>query len=488
MSSSKRPAGGAAEGGSRKKGRRAGRAGGAGGGGGGSGGGGGGTGKAKVIAVYNYKGGCGKTTSCINLASVLCRDLGKNVLLVDCDPQCNLTSFLYPDPDGRVIPDLDEETENEIDEAAGEDSQPWSASAGVLPEVQSTRLHPTATEAVDPEMIKEGRETHRPHIYNFLKKLMAKGEVSEDLSKQNLDKLQRPDVFSKDSDSTKVFLIPGHPSIIRCETLLHEARASCELPVARYALRYLIDRAVEYHGIDYVLVDFGPSASPLNINWIASCDLILPPTFADYFNCSSLHGLLTSVLPNVVDYHKKRVRSQDDEMEDAARNCEVLDQDKSADMREKFKFKKPPKLLCSIVTNYKTKTPKKKKDAEAGDPDPQPQVVIASCKWVHSMRNIYADREILPEVKNMYLPSAKGTNKETMVVCLAGTFNQLQQLSHEKGVPVTQMDCERLKDMKQDDPNLAYLSDIKKNGAQAEKVREAFISLAKYIEAVDLDA
>jgi Mrp family chromosome partitioning ATPase len=54
--------------------------------------------KGKVIAVYNYKGGCGKTTTCINTASVMTHKLKKRVLLVDCDPQCNLTSFLYPEP------------------------------------------------------------------------------------------------------------------------------------------------------------------------------------------------------------------------------------------------------------------------------------------------------------------------------------------------------------------------------------------------------
>ena len=61
-----------------------------------------------IISLLNRKGGAGKTTASVNLASIFALSKNKKVLLVDIDPQANATTYLdkFISKDGISVYDV----------------------------------------------------------------------------------------------------------------------------------------------------------------------------------------------------------------------------------------------------------------------------------------------------------------------------------------------------------------------------------------------
>lgn len=64
----------------------------------------------KSVAIFNNKGGVGKTTFLCNLAAILALEAKHRILVIDADPQCNATQYMFSDRDLSSIYDGDDFT------------------------------------------------------------------------------------------------------------------------------------------------------------------------------------------------------------------------------------------------------------------------------------------------------------------------------------------------------------------------------------------
>src|SRR6185437_12685577 len=184
------------------------------------------------ITIFNHKGGVGKTTLTVNLAAAL-GELGKSVLLVDSDPQCNITAYLVDEP---VVDAM-------LDASDGEAGQTiWSA------------LRPVA----------EGTGTYG--IVEPLERLPNVHLIPGDIRLSEFE--QELTAFWTDSYARK-------PRGFRGVT----------------ALSSLVDDLVAKHKFDYVFYDAGPNIGPLNRIVLLDCDAFLVPAACDLFSIRAFKTL-----------------------------------------------------------------------------------------------------------------------------------------------------------------------------------------------------
>ena len=195
---------------------------------------------AKRIAMFNHKGGVGKTTTTFNLGWQLA-SIGKRVILVDADPQSNLTELALGYKGASELVRF------------YEDETPRNFKSGLDPAFES---RPVLMEGVDCFPV------------------------------ENRDGL---------------FLLPGHIGLSEYEVALGMAQYR---PGSMHALQNLpgsiprlLDKTAEKFDADYMLIDTNPSLSSFNQNLLVTSDYFLVPIAPDYYSAMAIDSL-AKVIPS----------------------------------------------------------------------------------------------------------------------------------------------------------------------------------------------
>lgn len=193
----------------------------------------------KQIALFNHKGGVSKTTTTFNLGWMLANK-GYKVIIVDCDPQCNLT--------GMVLGF----TQTEEFEAIYEKGGIRNIRDGLAPAFES-----------------------RPVPL-------------------------QPVICAPVEGQPNMFLLPGHIGLAEYEVTLGIAQelsgSLVTLQNLPGSLRRLIDLTAETYKAEFVLIDMSPSLGAINQNLLMTSDYFIIPMAPDYFSVMATFSLAT-VLP-----------------------------------------------------------------------------------------------------------------------------------------------------------------------------------------------
>lgn len=191
-----------------------------------------------LISLFNHKGGVSKTTTTFNLGWALA-EMGKKVLIVDGDPQCNLT--------GTVLGFSNDEDFEKF-----------------------YRDHPLAniSECLSPAF--QGQQ----------------------------EQLNPGEIVPTRQDN--LYLLAGHIDLSESETQLSVALStSTAIPALQNlpgAISHLLRITAEHHDIDVVLIDMSPSVGGLNQCFLMGSDYFIVPTSPDYY-CDQAIISLSRVIP-----------------------------------------------------------------------------------------------------------------------------------------------------------------------------------------------
>lgn len=205
----------------------------------------------KIISVFNNKGGVGKTTLTYHLACALA-EMGKKILLIDFDPQCNLT-----------IHGIDIETLHKI----------WTQEDKFVDDFNVNRI-----KLGEPEF---ARFNNSPRTIHYLLKPTEDGTG-------DLNFLPPPLNLTENLD-----LIPGRLTLHMYENKIAERWSGLygKDPLSIRTVTQIRAIATNYaneKSYDFVILDTSPSLGALNKVIISTVDGFLVPCLPDMF---SLYGI-----------------------------------------------------------------------------------------------------------------------------------------------------------------------------------------------------
>lgn len=205
----------------------------------------------KTIAIFNNKGGVGKTTLTYHTACALA-ELGHRTLLVDLDPQSNLTLF------GQSVDDL---------------YNVWLAEDPFVDDFARARRTTKPDDFA--ELLGSPRSVH------FLFKPTEDGTAE-------LEQIARPVEINRQLD-----LVPGRLTLHMYENKIaarwSEAYQGDALAIRTITqIRTLCSQYADARGYEFILFDTSPSLGILNKVIISTADAFLVPCMPDMF---SLYGI-----------------------------------------------------------------------------------------------------------------------------------------------------------------------------------------------------
>lgn len=211
----------------------------------------------KTLTMFNHKGGVGKTTLTVNLADAF-SDLGEIILLVDTDPQCNLSAFYLPEEK------LDEILGESKDAEAGQTV--WSALSPVVAGRGDVKI-------VEPIKISD-------NLYLLVGDVLL-SEYEEEL----------PSAWT--------------------ESFARKARGYDLMCVLSRVARETANRV----GATLIMYDVGPNVGPLNRTVLLDSDYFITPVHTDLYSLRALTTVGRSLSRWIRDWRTVRTLASESEQD-----------------------------------------------------------------------------------------------------------------------------------------------------------------------------